>query len=145
MEKYNELYRRFGNLNKMLAWMHAKAIENALLERQVPWGMLDQFTKQPLVQKQLKADSVKNFELKMQTKAEEDPVVAAASIIARATYIFAMRKLSAEFGEDLMKGASSKTKEQAVAIVKKFGKEALPKFAKMHFKTAQEALKEAEK
>ena len=81
----------------------------------------------------------------MQTTAEEDPVVAAASIIARATYIFAMRKLSAEFGEDLMKGASSKTKEQAVAIVKKFGKEALPKFAKMHFKTAQEALKEAEK
>ncbi len=145
MEKYNELYKRFGNLNKMLAWMHAKAIENALLERQVPWGMLDQFTKQPLVQKQLKADSVKNFELKMQTKAEEDPVVAAASIIARATYIFAMRKLSKEFGEDLMKGASAKTKEQAVAIVKKFGKEALPKFAKMHFKTAQEALKEAEK
>ena len=44
-----------------------------------------------------------------------------------------------------MKGASSKTKEQAVAIVKKFGKEALPKFAKIHFKTAQEALKEAEK
>lgn len=143
MLKYNELYRRFGNLNKMLAWMHAKALEGALQERFVPWGMLDQFTKQPLVQRQIKTDGVKNFELKMQTKAESDPVVAAASIIARATYIFALKKLSKEFGEDLMKGASAKTREQAVGIVKKFGPEKLPAFAKMHFKTAQEALKEA--
>ena len=143
MLKYNELYRRFGNLNKMLAWMHAKALEGALQERFVPWGMLDQFTKQPLVQRQIKTDGVKNFELKMQTKAESDPVVAAASIIARATYIFALKKLSKEFGEDLMKGASAKTREQAVGIVKKFGPEKLPTFAKMHFKTAQEALKEA--
>lgn len=143
MLKYNELYRRFGNLNKMLAWMHAKALEGALQERFVPWGMLDQFTKQPLVQRQIKTDGVKNFELKMQTKAESDPVVAAASIIARATYIFALKKLSKDFGEDLMKGASAKTREQAVGIVKKFGPEKLPAFAKMHFKTAQEALKEA--
>lgn len=143
MAKYNELYRRFGNLNKMLAWMHAKALEGALQERFVPWGMLDQFTKQPLVQRQIKQDGFKNFELKMQTKAESDPVVAAASIIARATYIFALKKLSKEFGEDLMKGASAKTREQALAIVKKFGADKLPLFAKMHFKTAQEALKEA--
>lgn len=143
MAKYNELYRRFGNLNKMLAWMHAKALEGALQERSVAWGMLDQFTKQPLVQRQIKQDGFKSFELKMQTKAESDPVVAAASIVARATYIFALKKLSKEFGEDLMKGASAKTREQAVAVVKKFGPDRLPDFVKMHFKTAQEALKEA--
>ena len=143
MSKYNELYKRFGNLNKMLAWMHAKALEGALQERFVPWGMLDQFTKQPLVQRQIKQDGFKNFELKMQTKAESDPVVAAASIIARATYIFALKRLSKEFGEDLMKGASAKTREQALAIVQKFGADQWPLFAKMHFKTAQEALKEA--
>lgn len=143
MAKYNELYRRFGNLNKMLAWMHAKAVEGALEERFVPWGMLDQFTKQPLVQRQMKLDGVKDFDLKMQTKAESDPVVAAASIIARATYIFALKKLSKEFGEELMKGASAKTRQQAVSIVKKFGADKLGNFAKLHFKTAQEALKEA--
>ncbi len=140
MAKYNDLYRRFGNLNRLLAWMHAKAIESALAERSVPWGMLDQFTKQPLVQRQLKAE---NFNLKMQTKAESDPVVAAASIIARATYIFAMQKLSKEFGEELQKGASAKTRQQAVAIIRKFGPDALQNFAKLHFKTAAEALKEA--
>ncbi|MDA6816178.1 hypothetical protein OSL60_28725, partial [Escherichia coli] len=70
MEKYNALYIKFGrNLNKLLAWMHAQAIRSALAERHVPWGMLDQFTKQPLVQRQL---SEPDFELRMRTKAEED-------------------------------------------------------------------------
>ncbi len=131
------LYNKFGNLNKMLAWMHAKAVENALAEKHVSWGMLDQFTKQPLVQRQL---DIPNFELKMQTKAESDPVVAAASIIARATYIYAMGKLSEESGIKLKKGASAEVKNQAVEICKKFGKDALSKYAKMHFKTAKEAL-----
>ena len=141
MEKYNDMYHSFGqNLNKLLAWMHARAIESALAERHVSWGMLDQFTKQPLVQRQLK---VENFELKMQTKAEADPVVAAASIVARATYIYVLNKLSEEFGEQLLKGAGAEAKEQAVRIVKKFGPENLKRFAKMHFKTAREAIVQA--
>ena len=143
MEKYNALYIKVGrNLNKLLAWMHANAIKSALEERHVPWGMLDQFTKQPLVQKHL---DIPGFELKMQTKAEADPVVAAASIIARATYIYAMQKLSTEFGGKLLKGSSDKVRAQAVEIVKKFGPEGLKRFAKLHFKTATEALQEARK
>lgn len=143
MEKYNALYIKFGrNLNKLLAWMHAQAIKSALAERHVPWGMLDQFTKQPLVQRQL---SVPGFELKMRTKAEEDPVVAAASIIARATYIYQMRKLSDEFGARLLKGSGAGVREQAAEIVRKFGADALKRFAKLHFKTAAEAVAEAKK
>ncbi len=141
MEKYNALYIKFGrNLNKLLAWFHATAITSALEQRHAPWGMLDQFTKQPLVQNQL---NVPNFELKMQTKAEEDPVVAAASIIARATYIYSMKKLSEECGIELKKGASAEVRKQAVEIVKKFGPEGLKRFAKLHFKTALEAIDEA--
>ena len=141
MEKYNALYIKFGrNLNKLLAWFHATAITSALEQRHAPWGMLDQFTKQPLVQNQL---NVPNFELKMQTKAEEDPVVAAASIIARATYIYSMKKLSEECGIELKKGASAELRNQAVEIVKKFGPEGLKRFAKLHFKTALEAIDQA--
>ena len=135
MEKYNALYEKFGNLNKMLAWMHAKSVDNALAERHVPWGMLDQFTKQPLVQRQLQT---KDFTLKMQTKAESDPVVAAASIIARATYIYVMQRLSEESGIELSKGVSANVKEQCKALIEKFGAQNLPKFAKMHFKTVKE-------
>ncbi|HCJ12111.1 MAG: ribonuclease HIII [Verrucomicrobia bacterium GWF2_51_19] len=139
MEKYNELYQRFhSNLNHLLAWMHARALEEALKKRSVPWGMLDQFTKQPLVQRYFKGPS--DFDLRMQTKAEADPVVAAASIVARAEYIRQMRKLSKIFGEALLKGASAQVKEQGRAVVAKLGKEAFGQFAKLHFKTAYEVL-----
>lgn len=137
MTKYNELYKRFGNLNKLMAWMHCKGLEDALKVRRVEWGMLDQFSKAPLVQRIFKD---KTFNLKMQTKAEADPVVAAASVIARAEFVRQLTILSKEFGEPLKKGASSMVKAQAKEIVTKLGADALPKFAKMHFKTAYEVL-----
>jgi ribonuclease HIII len=84
MPKYNELMLRPGaNLNRLLAWQHATALEQALNEKWVPWGLLDQFSKQPLTQRELAKKPVKNFELKMRPRAEEDPVVAAASVVAR--------------------------------------------------------------
>ena len=76
----------------------------------------------------------------MQTKAEADPIVAAASIVARAAYIKQMRKLSEALGEPLLKGASAQVKAQGKRIVEKLGPEALGKFAKLHFKTAYEIL-----
>lgn len=138
MPKYNELYKKFNsNLNYLLAWMHAKSLEEALKVRSVPWGMLDQFSKRPLVQKYFENSG---FELKMETKAERDPVVAAASIIARAQFIKQLNKLSSDFGEPLLKGASAKVKAQGTSLVKHLGKDALKNFAKLHFKTATEIL-----
>jgi len=141
MEKYNSLYLRFGNLNDYLGWCHATSLKEALSKRKVEWGMLDQFSRQPIVQKQLK---IEGFNLKMQTKAEADPVVAAASIIARAAYIKAMRKLSSSCGMQLCKGSSADARQQAAEIVKKFGAESLKKYAKLHFRTATEAVALAE-
>lgn len=138
MPKYNELYGKFGsNVNRLLAWMHAKGLESALEERHVGWGMLDQFSKQPLVQRQVKT---KDFELKMMTKAEADPVVAAASVCARAEYVRRMNALSEKFGEKLLKGASAKVREQGKKIIDKLGDEALGDYAKLHFRTAFEVL-----
>ncbi len=137
MVKYNELYNKFGNLNKMLAWFHSRSVMDSLKDKMVPWGMLDQFTKQPLVQRLVTVD---DFTLRMQTKAEADPVVAAASIIARAEYVRQMKKLSNLAGETLLKGASAQVKQQAVKLVRDRGADALNQFAKMHFKTATEAL-----
>jgi len=140
MAKYNELYQKFGsNLNKLLAWFHGRALMDALAEKTVPWGLLDQFTKQPLVQNQIKG-KVGEFDLKMRTKAEEDPVVAAASIIARAEYVRQMEKLSDLAGMELPKGASAAVKEAARNIISQQGPAALRNYAKMHFKTATEVL-----
>jgi ribonuclease HIII len=141
MPKYNELMLRpRANLNRLLAWQHATALEQALNEKWVPWGLLDQFSKQPLTQRELAKKDVKNFELKMRTRAEEDPVVAAASVVARAAYVQAMRALSHRFGGPLQKGAGGAVKAQAAAIIRKFGAPALGEFAKLHFRTAYEVV-----
>lgn len=143
MARYNELMGKpRANLNLLLAWQHAQALEKALAEKWVPWGMLDQFSKQPLVQRYFKRT---DFDLRMQTKAEEDPVVAAASIVARAEYVRQMKKLSERFGEPLQKGASARVREQGVKIIEKFGAPALKDFAKLHFRTAHEVVAAAGK
>lgn len=143
MPKYNELMAKpRANLNLLLAWQHAKALEEALELKYVPWGMLDQFSKQPLVQRYFKR---KDFDLRMQTKAEEDPVVAAASVVARAEYVRQMQKLSDKFGDKLLKGASAQVREQGVKIIEKFGAQALKDFAKLHFRTAHEVVAAAGK
>lgn len=138
MPKYNELYRKFGsNLNKLLAWYHGRSLNEALDKRAVSWGILDQFTKQKLVDAYIKER--KDFNLISRTKAEEDPVVAAASIVARAIYVREMKRMSDELGETLVKGASGLVLQQAKKIVAEKGVHALPAYAKMHFKTAYEA------
>lgn len=138
MQKYNTLYNKFGrNLNKLLAWYHGQSLNQALEERPAPWGLLDQFTKQKLVDAYVK--DRKDFKLVSRTKAESDPVVAAASIVARAVYVREMNRLSKEVGAPLIKGASGLVLAQAKRIVAEKGALALPQFAKMHFKTAYEA------
>jgi ribonuclease HIII len=146
MPKYNEIMGRpGGNLNRLLAWQHATALEQALVAKRVPWGLLDQFTEQPLVQRELTKKKVSDFELRMRTKAEEDPVVAAASVVARAEFVRQMHLLSKKFGAKLQKGAGPLVKEQALAIIEKFGVLALGEFAKLHFRTAYEVVSAAGK
>ena len=143
MARYNELMSRPGaNLNRLLAWEHARALEQALAVRPVPWGLLDQFTKKDLVSGYFTSPA---FELRMRTKAEEDPVVAAASVVARAEFVRQMGKLSERAGEKLLKGAGALVKKQARSIVDRLGATALREFAKLHFRTAYEVVEAAGK
>ena len=138
MERYNELMGKPGaNLNKLLAWQHARALEQALEKKPVPWGLLDQFSKKNLTAGYLRD---KSFDLRQRTKAEEDPVVAAASVLARAEFVRRMEQLSEIAGEPLRKGAGPLVKEQGIRLVRQHGPAILPRLAKMHFKTAREIL-----
>lgn len=146
MRQYNSLMgTRFRSQNQILAFQHARALQDALTEKRVPWGLLDQFTEDPLVQRELTKLGVTGFELRMRTKAEEDPVVAAASIVARAEYVRQMNALSRRFGAPLQKGANSMVKAQAHEIITRMGADALRDFAKLHFRTAYEVVSEAGK
>lgn len=146
MRQYNQLMgTRFRSQNQILAFQHARALQDALGQKKVPWGLLDQFTEDPLVQRELTKLGVTGFELRMRTKAEEDPVVAAASIVARAEYVRQMNILSKRFGEKLQKGASAAVKAQAHEIIRRHGADALRDYCKLHFRTAYEVVSEAGK
>jgi ribonuclease HIII len=137
-QRYNELYTKFGNLNKLLAWGHAKVIEN-LLERvpDCPRALSDQFAN-PRVLQQALQEKGRSIILEQRTKAESDPAVAAASIFAREKFVQWLDQNGPKAGFILGKGVSATVKATAVKIVQKLGNEGLAQFAKMHFKTAQE-------
>jgi ribonuclease HIII len=139
-QKYNELYAKIKNLNRLLAWGHAKALEN-LLERGVvsERAISDQFGDERLILNALQEKGRKIF-LEQRTKAESDLAVAAASVLARAEFLIRLRRLSDEVGTTLPKGASPAVELAAKMIIKKHGRERLDSVAKLHFKTTQAVL-----
>lgn len=140
--KYNELYQKFRNLNTLLAWGHARAIENVLEKQDSKLVISDQFANPAVLKRQL-FEKGKEIQLVSQVRAEADIAVAAASILARAEFLWKLRQLGERFGSELPKGASSNVKDAAVRFVKAHGPDHLPEVAKMHFKTSGEVLAKA--
>lgn len=132
-EKYNELYGKLRNLNRILAWAHARAIENILEEVACDHAVTDQFGDRLYVEKALMKMG-KHIELVQRPKAEEDMAVAAASILARAEFLKRLYFLSKEIGVDLPKGSSPLAEEAGARLVQKHGAGVLDKVAKKHFK-----------
>lgn len=139
-ERYNALYRNLRNLNRLLAWGHARVIENILAEVNCAVAITDQFGDERFVREALLKKG-KNINLIQKTKAEDDLAVAAASILARAHFLYKLKDLSEEFGVELPKGASPLVEEAGLKLVKKYGPEILEKVAKTHFKTTEKILK----
>ena len=76
------------------------------------------------------------------TKAENHAIaVAAGSVIARASFLQEMRRLSHEIGIDLLKGASTKVDQLIARIIKEKGHTTLERIAKLHFKNTEKAEK----
>ncbi|MFO0701670.1 MAG: ribonuclease HIII [Nitrospira sp.] len=139
-QKYNELYAKIKNLNRLLAWGHAKALET-LLERGVTCerAISDQFGDERLILNALQ-EKGRKIVLEQRTKAESDLAVAAASILARAEFLIRLKRLSSEVGTTLPKGASPAVELAGKIIVKKHGQERLTSVAKLHFKTTKAVL-----
>ncbi len=138
-EKYNELYEKIRNLNKLLAWGHARAIENVLDVVPVGKAITDQFGDERFVRDALLKKG-RTIDLVQQPRAEEDAAVAAASVLARGEFLVRLRVLSREIGMELPKGASMQVEETGLRLAREKGRDALAKVAKMHFKTATRIL-----
>ena len=134
--KYNELYEKFGNLNKLLAWGHARVIENLLAKKSdCPRSLSDQFADKRLIEQSLLRHGRK-INIQQRPRAESDIAVAAASILAREAFINWLDREGKKLGVRLERGVSEAVKAAAEGIVQDSGPEGLRQVAKVHFRTA---------
>ncbi|HUE40313.1 MAG TPA: ribonuclease HIII [Chthoniobacterales bacterium] len=134
--KYNELYDRFGNLNKLLAWGHARVIENLLAKKpDCPRSLSDQFADARVIEQSLFRHS-QQIQIQQRPRAESDVAVAAASILAREGFINWLDRESKKLGVGLERGVSPAVKAAARKLVESRGADALRQVAKVHFRTA---------
>ncbi len=140
-EKYNQIYAKFErekkSLNDLLAWGHAKAIEELLLKVECKTVIVDRFANEQVLHANLQ-EKGKKLSVIQTPRAERYIAVAAASILARDRFINKLDKLGKQYEVVLPKGASNATIEAARQLVEKYGSEILEKVAKVHFKTTQE-------
>lgn len=130
--KYNEMYQEINNLNRLLAWGHARVIEDLLEVVECSNVLADQFGSPELIKNALMSKG-RQVNLEQRHRAEENVVVAAASIIARNEYVKAMKRLSDEYKMEFPKGCSGMVTDAAREFVQSFGKEKLKAVAKLHF------------
>src|SRR6266516_4590473 len=110
-ERYNELYQKFGNLNKLLGWGHARVIENLLAKKSdCPRALSDQFADARVVEQALLKNGRK-IDIEQRPRAESDIAVAAASILAREAFINWLERRGRELGLRLERGVSANVKE----------------------------------
>ncbi len=112
-QKYNELYQKFGNLNKLLGWGHARVIENLLAKKpDCSRALSDQFADAHVVEQSL---------LRHGRKIDIE-----------------QRRQGKELGLRLERGVSAGVKETAKRLVETNGPGVLRDVAKVHFRTAHE-------
>jgi len=148
-EAYNRLHERHGSVNTVLAWGHARAIENLLergplLDPPPVRAVSDQFASSKTTVERALLPLGRSLPLVQRHRAEEDIAVAAASIVARHECLERLGRLGKEFGMTLPRGASAAVEHAARALVASHGAGVLPRVAKMHFRTRHRVLGEPE-
>jgi ribonuclease HIII len=143
-ERYNQLLTKFRSVNRLLAWGHARAIENLMGQRALmnplpERAISDQFASdKATVAKALMALG-REIELVQRHKAESDLAVAAASILARNEFVTRLQRLGQQYGIKFPKGAGKEVDAVAKEFFEKHGAAELGKVAKMHFRTSLRA------
>lgn len=130
--KYNELYEKFKNLNKLLAWGHAKVLENLLQRNKITISISDKFGNPNSIINALQKLG-REIEVRQETKAEKYLAVAAASIIARARFLRWFEKINSAEKLQLRQGSSLEVQKHFMEL-QKVNSEKISSLAKLHFK-----------
>jgi ribonuclease HIII len=143
-EAYNRLYFKMKSVNTLLAWGHARVIENLMavsyqMNPPPVRAISDQFAHDKGVISKALMKLGRSIELVQRHKAEEDLAVAAASILARNEFVTRLHDLGKQYDMTFPKGASAAVDAAAKEFLTKHGAQTLSKVAKMHFRTALRA------
>ena len=135
-KRYNELYSQFRNINKILGWAHARAIKNLLETGLKPDVILiDKFGPEGRVLSHFSRDTAAlRDRFHFYNRAEDDLAVAAASIVARFTFLREMEIMSNRIGVKIPLGAGAEVDRIALEIAGKSGPGLLSDLVKLHFK-----------
>jgi ribonuclease HIII len=134
-EKYNQLYEKMGNLNRLMGWAHARVIENLLGKCDASEVISDKFGGEKIILDALQQRG-RSINLTQLTKAEKFTAVAAASILAREAVNKWFNNQSKKYKLKIPKGSSSEVESTAKNILEKYGEEELNRLVKLHFKTS---------
>ena len=135
--RYNEMYQEVRNLNHILAWGHARAVENLLERCPARLVLSDQFGDEQWLRDALMQKG-RQVTLVQTPRAEQDAAVAAASVLARAVFLETLEQLSRRIGVTLPKG-STHVIEVARQLYRRGGEALLGEVAKLHFRVTREA------
>jgi ribonuclease HIII len=141
---YNRLYFKLRSVNTLLAWGHARAIENMMgvsyqMDPPPVRAISDQFAHDKGVIAKALMSLGRSIELVQRHKAEEDLAVAAASILARNEFVTRLRNLGRKYDMVFPKGGGADVDATAKEFVAKRGAAALHEVGKTHFRTALRA------
>ncbi len=143
-EAYNRLYHKMKSVNTLLAWGHARVIENLMGKRYQMnpppvKAISDQFAASKSVIEKALMTAGREIQLVQRHKAETDIAVAAASILARDGFVQGLAKLEHQFQMKFPKGAGGTVDTAAKELVAQRGADQLGLVAKTHFRTALRA------
>lgn len=139
--RYNNLYNQLAaegkNLNHLLAWAHARVLEDMLQAAPCKFAIADQFANERYINSRL-MEKGRTLTLVQTHKAERNIAVAAASVLARARFLTSIAELGELYHIELIKGASAAVLEIARSVAARHGRQVLPNLCKMHFKTTEQ-------
>jgi ribonuclease HIII len=145
---YNQLYEEMRaegkNLNTLLAWGHTRSIEDLIRRNLLPaFVVSDQFGDPRYIEEKLLADTRQSgVGILQEPKAERYVAVAAASILARDSFLEWMDRASARLQRTVPKGASASVIDLARDLYRRGGDNALLENVKVSFRTTAQVRSE---
>ena len=137
-EKYNEVVAT-NNLNMIKAKMHNQAYINLARKGiKLPKTIvIDDFCGEELYYNYLRAENAIVEGITFETKAENKYIsVAVSAIIARYSFLIAMKQMEEAYGMEFPKGAGPQVDSAAQSFILRYSKDELGKVAKLNFKNA---------